>query len=460
MKLRIQALQLRTMGSVVECSLLLTLLASACTLSNDRSGGIENAVVPERNEVPSAESFALWAEPGPNLLAAVARVEENDATTVPGPRNLVLGVMLNEAGAYYSAAVGFQPNNSTFRAKMMQCEASVLPEAVSEACAALADPELRLAFIDDTPNFAQHRVFGQRILQCARDAGFKYLVVEALEESGQALAERGFVSRTQSGRFMREPQLAGLVEEGLALGFVPVGLPTGELCTDCSLNVTLGANARARATSLEEQTLNVDPEAKVLVWTGYGQAYKQQWGRGQPYVNTLASYVFADTGIEPYSLVQMTVDPNTTFGPLPESGMYLASGPGNGSCSGAYSPGSPTGMSTHNGVVFHVPPLSGANGSDEERWAWLHAPPAERMAVTPGCASCAPGERVLVQAFPPLVDVSDRVPSDQALCQVGASCQLALAAGDYQLLLWSEAAQLATASVTLTAGVSIPVSMN
>jgi hypothetical protein len=460
MRFIIQPLQVQNRGYSVAHLMLGALLVSACTVSNDKAGGVENEVVQQRNDAPSPESVALWADPGPNLLAALSEVEANDATTVQGLRNIVLGVMSNEAGAYYSAAVGFQPNTTTYRPRMMQCQASILPDAVTEACAALSDPELRLAFIDETPNFAQHRVFGREILQCARDAGFNYLAVEALEESGQALAERGFVSRTQSGRFMREPQLAGLVEDGMDLGLVPIGFAPYDLCTDCALGQALGTDARARATSLEEQTLNVDPEAKVLVWAGYGQAYKQPWGRAQPYVNTLASYVYADTGIEPYSIVQMTVAPNTTFGPNQESGMYLASGPNNGSCSGAYSPGSSTGMPTHNAVVFHVAPAGDAGGSDSARWAWLHTPAAERMAVTPTCASCAAGERLLVQAFPPLVDISDRVPSDQALCQAGASCELALPAGDYQLVVWSEAAQLTSATVTLSAGTSIPVSMN
>jgi hypothetical protein len=440
-------------------SLLGALLALGCTVSNDKGGGTDGLVVPERNDRPAAESFALWADPGQNLLAALAQVEEHDAATVPAPQNSVLGIMLNEAGAYNSAALTYQPNNTPYRAKSMQCMSSMLPDAVDEICTALLDPGLRLVFIDDTPNFAQHRTLGRKILGCAHDAGFEHLVIASLEESGEALQARGYVSRTASGRFLREPQLAGLVEDGLRLGFIPAGLPNGDFCTECPLAIALGNDARAQATSLEEQILNVDPAAKVLVWAPYGQAYKQPWGQGQPYVSSLASYVFADTGIEPYSIVQITLDGNTSFGPVAPSGMYLASGPDNGSCSGSYSPRSATGLSTHNGVAFHIAPRSDAAGTDAQRWEWLHTVAEERMSVTPECATCAPEERLLVQIFPPGVDISDRVPLDQALCPSGAPCQLALPAGDYQLVVWSEAAQLASLPVTLAAGASTPVSM-
>jgi hypothetical protein len=43
------------------------------------------------------------------------------------------------------------------------------------------------------------------------------------------------------------------------------------------------------------------------------------------------------------------------------------------------------------------------------------------MSITPECATCQAGQRLLVQAFTP-GDTSDRVPADQALCQPGVAC--------------------------------------
>ena len=82
------------------------------------------------------------------------------------------------------------------------------------------------------------------------------------------------------------------------------------------------------------------------------------------------------------------------------------------------------------------------------------------MSVTAQCASCDANERLLVQAFPPGVSVADRVPADQALCTAGVACQLSLPAGDYQLVVWSDEAQLTSTQVTLSASASATVTMN
>jgi hypothetical protein len=109
--------------------------------------------------------------------------------------------------------------------------------------------------------------------------------------------------------------------------------------------------------------------------------------------------------------------------------------------------------------VLHVPPLEAATlTGDGPRWDWLHAPDAERMIVTAQCSSCAAGERLLIQAFPAEVEATDRVASDQALCAPGSQCQLVLPAGAYQVVVWSETAQVGTAEVELAASAPAIVS--
>jgi hypothetical protein len=432
------------------------LSGAACTVSNTSKGGAEGLMPEIHPDAPSERSTELFLDPGDNLLAALAEVEVEDADVLAGG-NYVLGEMLNEVGDYYSAAVRYQPGGSPFALQSEQCDSSVLPDAVEVLCDNIADPRIQFVFIDETPYFAQHRVLGRRLLQCAREAGFEYLVIEALGEDGAALAARGHVSRTESGPYVREPQFAGLIEEGLSLGFTPVGLPSAELCTDCTPVQAFSQNAEPKADSLIQQTVTVKPDARVLVWAGPGEAYEQPWGP-RPFVNSLASYVFSKTGIDPYTITQVTLDPNSALGPVPASGMYLATGPDNGSCSGSYSPESATGKSTNDGVVMHIAPRGDAQGSDNDRWDWLHAPADQRMSVTADCASCVGDQRLLVQAFPSGADVASRVPADQALCLPGVACQLALPAGDYQLVVWSEASQLASTAVTLTPGVVATVS--
>lgn len=439
-------------------SLVVGALLSRCTLSNTSEGGAEGITPEVRQDLSSARSFELFADPGDNLLGAVVEIEAEDED-VFASGSFVLGAVLSEAGAYYSAANRYQPAGATYLPPTEQCEGSTLPDAVEVLCENLTDEGIQFVFIDETPHFPHQRVLGRRLLECARAAGFDYLVLEALEEDAAALAQRGYVSKTESGAYVREPQFAGLIEEALRLGFTPLGLPSDAFCTDCTVVEAFSRNAEPKADSLIAQTVEVDPEARVLVWTAPGQAFEQPWGP-RPFVNSLAAYVFEKTGIDPYTFTQVTLDPSSSIGPEPASGMYLATGPQNGSCSGSFSPGSATGRSTHDGVVIHLPPPTGAGGSDAERWQWLHAAAQNRMSVTLDCASCEADQRLLVQAFPPEVDTADRVPADQALCRAGASCQLVLPAGDYQILVWTDTAQLTSTTVTLAPGVAAAVSAN
>jgi len=101
-----------------------------------------------------------------------------------------------------------------------------------------------------------------------------------------------------------------------------------------------------------------------------------------------------------------------------------------------------------------VPPKT-----DVRRWDWLHAAAEERRTITATCAACAAGQRLLVQAFPAGIDVADRAPTDQALCQAGTECQLALPAGAYQVVVWSEAARLGSAEVDLSGAMSASVTL-
>jgi hypothetical protein len=446
-------------------------LLAGCTLSNTSQGGTEGLNLDPRTDRPSDRSVELYLNPGENPLAALTEVETEDGDVLANA-NVVIGALMSELGAYFSAATLYQPDNALYEDESEQCQGSTLPDAIDVICQNITPPEddpateedesergVQLLFIDENPRFAQHRVTGRRLLECARAAGFEYLAIEALAEPASALAERGYVSRTASGPALREPQLAGLVEDALELGYTPISLPPDSFCSQCTPAEALSQSAEPKADSLIEQTLDVDPAAKVMVWTGLGQSFEQRWGQ-RPFNDSLASFVFEKTGVDPYTFIQRTLDPSASLGPTPASGIYVATGPDNGSCSGSYSPGSANGLSTHDGVVIHVAPPAGDRGGDTARWDWLHAPAESRMSVTAQCASCAAGERLLVQAFPPAVDVADRVPADQALCSAGQACQLVLPAGDYQLVVWSAAARLAATAVTLSAGAPATVTMN
>jgi hypothetical protein len=437
------------------------LLWTGCTVSNavndDPAGNVASNVYMNG---PSERSIGLWVDPGENPLSALAEVEASDRDRVLPVDNRVLGELMGEVGAYFSATTIYTPFSEALQAQTMQCEDSILPDAVETLCASITAPRradadspggpIQLVLVNELEHVAYQRSLMRKLLGCAWDAGFRYLGVEALEEDDAALEARGHVSRSESGEFTREPQMARLLEDGMGLGYDIVSFEVADPCTDCRHVQAITLHAEEQATNLVAKTFAIDAAAKVLVLTTARQAYKRIWGSTQPYITSLGAHLWDQTGIEPYSVEQVAVDrPSLQFGaspPNPPSGMYVASGEVNGRCMGSYGPGSPTGMGTLDAAVIHVPPQS-----DAQRWDWLHAAADERRSVTPNCASCTPGERLLMQAFPAGIDRADRVPVDQALCAAGEACQLVLPAATYDIVVWSETGAVGISQADLQA---------
>jgi hypothetical protein len=351
--------------------LLAASVLSSCTLENsinDDPAG--NAPSNAFRDTPSERSLTLWSDPGENLLSALAEVEENDRTAVLPAYNRVLGSVFGEAGAYFSALTSYLPFGDALEPEEENCEDSELPDAVEELCLRITgrrpdpdDPEdegrLPLVIINDLPHAAFQRSVMRKLLGCAQELGFNYLAVEALEEDDAALEARGYVSRSQSGHFTREPQLARLLEDGMRLGYDIVSYEVADHCTDCGYVEAIDRHAEQQARNLAAKTFDVDPEAKVLVLAGARQSYKRVWGPSEPYTTSLGAHLWEQTGYEPYSVDQVAIDlPSMPFGassPSPPSGMYMASGPDNGQCMGAYTPDTPTGMghSTRSSCTCH-----------------------------------------------------------------------------------------------------------
>ena len=441
------------------------LSAAGCTLDNSVNDPDQNTPPPNVfRDSPAPQSVALWEAPGDNLLQSLAQIEANDATSVPASYNRMLGVMYAEAGAYRSAVTNYQPFGTVLQRQADLCQNSNLPDAVDELCARLQDdpddPEdqdlERLVFLSELQHAPSQTVLARKLLACLKEVGFRYLALEALAEPAAALKARGHVSRTESGPLMREPQHGRLVDDALQLGFEIVDYDVSDHCATCSYTDEMRDHAEQQAGNLVSHTLGVDPEAKVFVLTGPRQSYKEPWGPNAPYATSLANWVWTQTQIEPYAVDQVEIDlPAPPFGAssaTPPSGMYMASGPDNGSCMGQYTPRTENGRGALDAVMVHVPPRS-----DAARWDWLHAPAEERRSLTPTCAACSAGERLLVQAFPAGLDSGDRIATDQALCAAGSECQMVLPPGAYQVVVWSEATRLGTTQVDLTSATSAAI---
>lgn len=441
-------------------------LALAAALGCAQTGNGGESETPPIPTEPTELTIQALVSPGENPLADFdAARQESDDFRLSASVNWVAGLWFSELGSFSEAARRFTPfDNSDFEEAPEdgQCDDSELPDGVEEICRLMTevDPDTlkenpealppQYFFIEDRPNFPMMRVFGQRLLECAKDAGFRFFAVEALREEGSAVQARGYVTRS-SGVYTREPQMAKLVERAIELEFDLVSYDTPDRAENYLYAEDVRNYAEQQADNLLSKTFEVDPEARMLVWTSPRNARRTQWRVNEDSVirtNSVAARVWDATGIEPYSMDQIALEPGLDFGAEPASGGYLAAGPDNGACAGAFYPTSDVRfVSSLNGIVMHPVP-----DERDARWEWLRAADEERMSVTPSCSGCASTTELLVQAFVAGQDQSERIPADQVVCRSGSTCQLVLTPGDYDFAVWSVSERVGAQTASMSAG--------
>ena len=293
---------------------------------------------------------------------------------------------------------------------LSEVAAQASPEA-PEAALCLAAQSHRLVFINESHHVPSHRALGRRVLRCFREAGFTHLAVEDLREPAAALMARGRVRR-DSGFYARDPQLAGLLEDAMRLGFVLVDYeapPNPKLAATSAARVE--ERDRIQAERLYSATFAQEPGAKVLGWVGYDHLLVQPLD-SDPAGWSMATHLWKRSGVRPYSVWQLAPQagtPRPLWVPLPEQVTpAFAALPFD------------LRRSQVDAVVVHPRPAAGA-----PRRAWLGDGPGFSLQLR-GASS-----EVLVQLFAPDDDVARVVALDQVLCRT--TCELVLAKGRFRV---------------------------
>jgi hypothetical protein len=266
------------------------------------------------SEATVAEYYNPQGNPLQDLLAA-----ENERRTqgFSAQSNWVSGLWHAELGAFTLAATVYSPlSGSSYGQEPNegQCDAVAdAPDAVEAFCAQLAevepgleqrDPEAgppQWVFVEHQPNLPATRVFGRQVLECAREAGFTHVAIEALQEEGADVTARGHVTRS-SGVLAREPQLARLVERAVELGYEIVNYDVPGRAIGNEYFTDVERYAERQADNLLAKTYDQDADAKVLVFTLPYEARKQIWRQQVTRRTSVATLVRQRTGIEPYAV--------------------------------------------------------------------------------------------------------------------------------------------------------------
>lgn len=134
------------------------------------------------------------------------------------------------------------------------------------------------------------RYWLRSMLPALHQQGFRYLALEALGDD-VGLPQRGYPT-LGSGFYLREPQLANLVRDALALGFTLV--PYDTMADD---------REQDQAQNLWRRSLGQDPHAKVVVLAGFGHIDERAGSR-----KSMARWLHELTGINPLTVNQTDLE--------------------------------------------------------------------------------------------------------------------------------------------------------
>lgn len=149
----------------------------------------------------------------------------------------------------------------------------------------------RILIINEAHHHGRHRLFTRSLLKGLYAQGYRYLGLEALEDS--LINVRNYVVQ-KSGYYTQEPEFGNMVYEARRLGFTIFGYEAGP-----------GKNGKEREIEQAEriqQFMNQHPDGKYVIHCGFDHAFEKevrQWEKA------MAGRLLEYTGIDPLTVDQV-----------------------------------------------------------------------------------------------------------------------------------------------------------
>jgi hypothetical protein len=151
----------------------------------------------------------------------------------------------------------------------------------------------KIIIINEAHHNPRHRVFSTSILQGLYNKGFRYLGLEAINDS---LINKIGYATTKSGFYIKEPQFGNLVFDALKIGFTVFGYETE--------NEVDGREREIDQANNISRILEKDPNAKIFIHCGFDHVIE-----GIPNVKgwkkAMAGRLKEITGIDPFTIDQV-----------------------------------------------------------------------------------------------------------------------------------------------------------
>jgi uncharacterized iron-regulated protein len=164
----------------------------------------------------------------------------------------------------------------------------------------------RLVILGEEHHQSEHRAFGARVLPLLNRACITHLALETSDQARLDQAVPRVVTLATDGWFTAESQRAALLRAAMKLHLPIVAFDMDE-ADDAWMEEHPDDSGQYRerrmAEHIIERILQKEPAARVLIWVGYGHAYKYTPPDG---LKRMAAWLWELSGEEPFSCYQQT----------------------------------------------------------------------------------------------------------------------------------------------------------
>ncbi len=151
----------------------------------------------------------------------------------------------------------------------------------------------KLVIINEDHTDPKHRVFTESLLAEMYQNGFRYLALEALEQSDKKINTRKF-PLLKSGYYAKEPQMGNLMRTALNIGFKLVAYESEKHSSPKEREINQAKNIA--------KLFKKDTAAKVIVHCGHDHLFENDYADWE---KTMAGRIKEYTGIDPLTINQV-----------------------------------------------------------------------------------------------------------------------------------------------------------
>ena len=166
----------------------------------------------------------------------------------------------------------------------------------------------RIVILNEAHHVPLHRGFAMKLARELRKIGYTWLACETFEAIP---FRKGYLSLSD-GYYSREPMFGHFLRDAASDGWKMVQyepLDDAEV-SDPARQIDMREQGQAR--NLAERVFNRDPEAKLLIFVGYGHLTERPRAGDGSGPAMMAAYLKAFTGLDPLTIDQTTMTAHTT----------------------------------------------------------------------------------------------------------------------------------------------------